>query len=275
MKKNKTSSYLKEFAKKHWLILAVLTLLPIAGVVVYCIVFKCELLNAGAWGSIIAGIFTYFGTITLGVFTFFHAWQQEKIQAELKEAKISLSLDAFHDNDYYVPYSEEELNARLELAYKSERFGHSTNQGEDIKDWSFLGFTLKNINHLVSIRAKIIGIYFVTSDHTVQEVKSRIKIWNSGDESPIDYKQIYSCYIGCDANILSKKYMEKQKYFNCFIVFSITDDNNKVKYVICDYALGHTFGVSKSIISEKDFQKRMKVYGSPIILTAYNRQFFN
>ena len=109
----------------------------------------------------------------------------------------------------------------------------------------------------------------------MQEVKDRIKIWASNNPDPIDYKQKYTCFVGCDAKILSRKYMEAHKYANWFIVFSMTDSNRKKQYAICDYVLGQTFGVRKPVISEEDYQKRMKAHGTPIIIKQYNRQFFN
>lgn len=69
--------------------------------------------------------------------------------------------------------------------------------------------------------------------------------------------------------------MEEHKYSNWFIVFSMSDSNMKKKYAICDYVLGPTLGVSKRIISDEEYQKRIKEYGTPIIVTSYNRQFFN
>ena len=275
MEDKKASISFKEFAKSHRLLLAILILLPIVGVLIYCIAFRNDLLNAGAWGSIIAGLFTYFGTITLGVFTFYHAWQQEKIQADLQEIKVEIGLYALNENGFFVPYSEEELNECEALPLKAERFEESTDQGQDICAWNFIGFKVKNINHLVNFDIKFIDIFFVNKNHELQRISDRIKMWASGSPGPIDYKEVYSCYIGCDAKILSKKYMETQKYFNWFIVFSITDTNLKEKYVICDYVLGETFKIKKTIISKEEYQKRKKAHGSPIILTKYNQQFFN
>ena len=276
MKNEKTTTGLLEFAKNYWWLLAILVLLPIIGVLVYCIVFQKEICNAGAWASLIAGVSTYLGTVTLSIFTFYFSWQQQKIQAAMQEAKFSLNLYATHNNDYFVPYSEDELAPNENLSHKSERFEHSTAQGQDIKEWNFLGFAIKNINHLVNFKVEFEGVFFVNKEHKLQEIKNRVKIWASEhDDSPVDYKQTYTCFIGCDAKLLSRKYMERQKYSNWFIVFSVTDDNSIVKHVICDYVLGQTFGVSKSIISDEEYHKRIKAHGTPVSLTWYNKQFFN
>lgn len=274
MKNDNASSLFKEFAKKYWYLLVILASLPIVGIVLYCIVFRSELLNAGAWGSLIAGLFTYFGTSSLGIFTFFYTWQQERFQASLQEIKVEILLHASFENGFFVPYSENELEQSQDLSYKSERYEHSTEQGKDIETWNFLGFTVRNINHLITFNLKIIGIYYINSEHKPQEVKNKIKIWASNNDCPIDYKQSYSCFVGCDAKILSRKYMEEYKNINWFIVFSMTDSNMKQKYVICDYVLGSTFGVSKRIISDEEFQKRIKTNGTPIIVTSNNKQFF-
>ena len=275
MKKKKQPSQLKIFIKAHCLLLSALILLPFVGVGIFCIVFRNILFDAGAWGGIIAGIFTYYGPLMLGIFTFFHTWRQERIQAELQEVKISIDLHASVKDGFFVPYSMSELEHYAGLIHKTDRYEHSTDQGKDIQEWNFLGFTLKNINHLVSFKVKFVNIFYVNKEHKVQSIKNRLKIWESEDESPIDYKQTYSCFIGCDARILSREYMESQKFFNCFIVFSTTDDNNKVKYNICDYLLGETFGIEKTVISEEEYKKRIKTHGSPIILTSYNKQFFS
>ena len=273
--KNRSSSQFKVFAKKYRCLLIVLALLPITGMALFCLVFRNKLCDAGAWGSLIAGLFTYFGTISLGIFTFFHTWQQELFQASLREIKAEIFLDTTLENEFFIPYSENELSLCNDLPYKCERFEHSTAQGKDIEEWNFLGFSVRNINHLVNFSVKVVGIYLVNNEHKVQEVKDRIKIWASNNNEPIDYKQTYSCFVGCDAKILSRKYMESHQYSNWFIVFSMTDSNMKVKYVICDYVLGQTFDQKKHIISEDEYQKRIKAHGTPIILTSYNKQFFN
>lgn len=275
MKNNKETSQFYKFCKELWYVLVALALLPVVGTGLYCLVFRHELMNAGAWGSLIAGLFTYFGTIGLGLFTFYHSWQQEKVLSSLQEAKADIVLHAANDNDYFVPYDEIELAREFVLPYKSEKLEHSTAQGREIKDWGFLGFSIRNINHLVNFSVQIVGVFFVNNDHKVQKVKNRIKIWASNKDEPIDYKQTCLYFIGCDAKLLNNRYMETQQYSNWFVVFSITDSNMKRKYVICDYVLGKTFGIAKSMISDEEYEKRIRTHGTPIILKGYNKQFFN
>lgn len=271
MKNSKASSQLKEFVKKHGLILAILALLPIAAVIIYCIVFKNELLNAGAWGSIIAGLFTYWGTITLGVFTFFHTWQQEKFQSSLQEIRVEIELHATSRNDCFVPYSEDELELNYKLPYKYEHREHYATAGEEIETWNFIGFTVKNLNRFINFDIEIVGIFFVNHENELQEVRNRFKIWVSSHPAPIDYKQSFTYFVGCDAQLLSKEYFKKQNRINWFVVFSMTDSNMKMKYAICEYDLGEYFGINKSIISAKEYQKRVKENGTPIIMTSQNR----
>ena len=160
----KTPLKFNEFAREYWIILFFLAFLPIIGIISYCIVFQKGNPDASAWGSIIAGLFTYLGTITLGIFTFYHTWQQEKIQALLREIKVRIDLYADFEDGFFIPFSEDELNSYYDLSYKSERVEHSTEQGKDIDSWGFLGFEVENINSLITFDIKFIGIFFVDKD---------------------------------------------------------------------------------------------------------------
>ena len=72
----------KEFLKNNLVIVLFLTVLLVVSLAVFIIVFWEKLYDAGAWGSLVAGLFTYIGSSFLGLVVFYNT-QSEQRQKEI------------------------------------------------------------------------------------------------------------------------------------------------------------------------------------------------
>ncbi len=106
---NHTSKRLKsltvsEFIKNNRILIVILVAVLLVSLAVFIFVFWNNLGDVGAWGSIVAGVFTYLGSSFLGVVVFYNTQCQQR-QKEIEDqivVEINYYLDNYEDPDITV-----------------------------------------------------------------------------------------------------------------------------------------------------------------------------
>lgn len=227
-----------------------------------------QCLSFGELLGVLAGVFSYIGATILSLFIYYNTWVKEKIQERIEEVSIEISPSADFNNESFVPYLEEKI-AKYKYKFSTDYFEKTTKK---IKN-NYLHLNISNKSHYTCFTINLAGIYYVDNDK-VSTVKDYTCKSDADLKFFIDYKQTVSIFAGCDETILKRDYMQMRKFFNVFLVFKLTDNKFRTKYLIVDYVLGQTLGIQKEIISSEEYTKRMKSANNPIKLTNYNKQFF-
>ena len=96
----------KYFAKQYWWLLLVVTLIPILGVGIYCVLFwKC--IDESIVATIVMGAISYIGTVAWGLFIYYNSWSSEQLQKYRDKPRLRVSC-VEKDNKWPL-YTYEEL----------------------------------------------------------------------------------------------------------------------------------------------------------------------
>lgn len=263
----------REFSKRFWWLYLSLAAILVGSVALFCIIFRKELSDVSAWASMIAGIATYIGSSFLGVVVFYNSWIQVQIQEKSNEVRLSIEQYTDFNDNYFVPFAEESID-RATGTYSYRVATKSTEEFQCVK-FNYLQLEITNLTNTVPIDIKIEGLYFVNSQNCVEKAKTYSVVSDFRfDQSPLDYKQKVTAFVGLPSNILAMDYYNQHKYFNCFVVLKVSTFDGRIQYEIVDYVLGKTFDQSKKTLSSKIYAQRCDKNGMPIVLTKYNKQFF-
>ena len=263
----------RKFSETFWWLYAILAMVLLISVIIFCVVFKNELFDISAWASMIAGIATYIGSSFLGIVVFYNAWVQVKIQEKNDEMLLDLQPGVTIENGFFIPLLEGEIDKKKHI-YSFKICSGSTKELENL-DFHYLQLTMTNMTYTMPSHIKVEGLYFVNSQNRVERIRQYSVVSDFNFDSMIDYKQTTTIYIGASSKMFTRDYYTRHKYFNCFVVLKVSNPKGQVQYHIVDYVLGKTFGQSKKMLSEKQYSDRCKKYGGPIVLTQYNKQFFH
>ena len=250
------------FFQKYWVILLVLTVLPIVGLFIFCN-FLSPGNDASAWSSMIAGLFTYIGSTVLAIIVFYHTYIVERKHEENEAMRFSIYTHSKLENDCLVPYSLGEIDNNYK--YSGVHFFKRI-APQNIDDYVYVKTRIYNYNKEYPITVKIQGIHYIDGLGQVNscdfyEIKSVEEI-----NLPIDFKEKRDMFIGFPIKIIDKDLYQGQKYFIAFISYEFTDGLGKKEYVIEEVRLGKNYGVGKRRLTPKKYEKLIRKNGHPIVL---------
>jgi len=180
-------------------------------------------------------------------------------------------LTSTNKEGYFVPFCVDEID---KTKYIHIEGCHKNGTTQHTPDTNYVSFSLLNRNALISVEISVIDVFYLDSQNIIQTVDYFSFISDTDLSLPIDYKQSVTCFVGFDKDVLSREYMQKHKFFNCFVVLRVTDSKNKHKYLVLDYCLGQTLGIRKHFYSDKKYNELVKRNKHPIVLDKYLKQFF-
>ena len=263
----------RKFSKVFWWLYVILVMILLLSVTIFCVVFRNVLYDVSAWASMIAGIATYIGSAFLGIVVFYNSWVQVKIQEKNDEMVFDLMPGATFENGFFLPFLEEEIEKKKYI-HSFKACSKTTAELNNL-EFHYLLLTITNLTSAMPSHIKVEGLYFVNPQNCVEKVKQYSVISDFSFDSMLDYKQTATVYIGAPSKMFARDYYTRHKYFNCFVVFKASNPKGQVQYHIMDYVLGETLGISKKVLSEKQYLHRCEKYGVPVVLTQYNKQFFH
>lgn len=259
----------KEFIGKNKILIIVLIAVFVVSMLTYIIVFWKRLYDVSAWGSLVSGIFTYFGSSFLGLVVFFNTLSSQRQQEILTQISIEVRplFDLNENNTFFIPCAEDTIDKNI--------FQYSIEQGVRPNEMNnYLGLEVINRNPNTPIYIENVTAYSVIKDHlyycNYSKLYSDLRFYE-----PLDYKQKRTIYIGSSEKFIRTDYYKDHPYQICFITFKITSVTGQVMYAIYDFVFGGTLGLSPvKLISEDEYQRRMDRNNSPIIITKYHKQFY-
>lgn len=259
----------KEFLKKNLIFIIVLIAIFVVSILTYIIVFWQKLYDVSAWGSLVSGIFTYFGSSFLGIVVYFNTLSSQRQQEILNQISIHVRplFDTNKEHMFIIPFAEEAID--------KEGIKCSIETGERPSGKNnYVGVEIINRNPTTPIYIEDIKVYSVINNQLYYSDYSKMYSDLESYES-LDYKQKRTIYIGSNEKFIRTDYYKDHPYQICFITFRITSVTGQVLYAIYEYIFGETLGLSPvKLISEDEYQRRMKLNNSPIIITKYHKQFF-
>lgn len=260
----------KEFAKNNWILIGVLALVFVVSLTVFIIVFWDKLYDVGAWGSLVAGIFTYLGSTFLGVVVFYNTQFQQR-QKEIEDqiiVYIKQSSDYDHNDEHYIPYTYEKIE-KEQFKFNYFRFGKapiSIDFNESGKDARYLRFSVTNRNTHIPIFVQPKSMYFIDFEGRVQTIDSFYYFTDSHDNEPLDYRQTKVSFIGTNNSLLDIDYYKNgKKNLVCYVLISLKSISNAKLYALFRYDLSDSFTVATpKFLSEEDYKNSTEKYGYPV-----------
>lgn len=262
----------KEFLKNNIIIVLVLAVLLVVSLAVFIIVFWGELYDIGAWGSLVAGVFTYIGSSFLGLVVFYNT-QSEQRQKEIDD-QIDVQINYYSGYDeqagYFVPFSDDEID-KANYTNHYTRYYHPSDISTH-NNMVYLYFEVVNRNTHIPVYIEPVSIYVFNGKNFI-DANFYSYYSDSSDSDAIDYKQKKCCYIGTKKELLKNDYFNKDENQLCFLSFKVTSIKGQIQYVTCEFFMGKTLGKGMpKFHSEKEFQKRVLELGVPFYTTEYLKQ---
>lgn len=249
----------KEFLKNNLIIVLFLTVLLVASLVVFIIVFRGELYDVGAWGSLVAGVFTYIGSSFLGLVVFYNTQSQQR-QKEIDnqiDVQINLLSGFKKQSGYYVPCLINQID-RTKYTYNFIRYSNLS-----YNNMSYLYFEVINRNPCIPVYIEPVSIYVFTGKKFIDA--GYFSYFSDMDDSiAIDYKQKKCCYIGTKKELLKYDYYKEDEKQLCYLSFKISSIKGQIQYAACELFMGDTLSTSKPrFFTEEEFEKRVEKLGTP------------
>ena len=242
-------------------------------IIVFSIVFRNKLSDTGAWGSIIAGIFTYIGSSFLGLLVFYNTLSMQRIK-ELED-KICIDIDILADEDikngFFVPYSEDKIDKN---DFKYHHYSGENNRFSkaEFTRFNYVFFSVQNTNDHIPVRVNPISLYSVNNNRLI---KSEINSVFSDMEykTYLEFKQTKQAYFGVPNDILNNEYFKYHKYHICYLVLDCVSVKGEKLYYIVEYIFGKSLGLGQTkTLSKEEYDRLMEKKGAPITLTSYHKQ---
>ena len=261
----------KTFFQKYWVIILVLTVLPVGGLFTFCH-FLSPGNDAGAWSSMIAGLFTYIGSTVLAIIVFYHTYIVEQKHENNESMRFSVYTRSKLDGDCLVPYSSEDIDNNYK--YSGVLFFKKI-APQNIDDYVYVKTRIYNYNKEYPLTVKIQGIHYIDASGQINScefyaIKSTEEI-----NLPIDFKEKRDMLIGLPIKIIDKDLYKKQKYFIAFISYEFTDGLGKKEYVIEEVRLGKNAGAGQKRLSQKKYEKLIRKNGHAIVLDPKHLDHIN
>ena len=243
----------KTFSKKYWYIYIILFVFLVAPPIVFICCFD-DPSNAGAWGSLLAGISTYLGAAFLGVIVFYHSWTQQCVTENLNKITVIFAFNAEHNGEWYVPYSFSKV--------KMDKFKYVDSRSSESRN-GYLYFSVTNINERIACSIDFISMYY-SFGQKIEEYNKYDLYTDLPLIEPLDYKKRLTGFIGGGLNVFDFEYYKKSSKVDYYFVFRITSLKQDKYYVIIHFYLGKDRDFECSYISEKEYNKRIKKFGNPL-----------
>lgn len=250
----------KEFAKNNWIMLCILVFVFITSLAIFLIVFWNELYDVGAWGSLVAGIFTYLGSTFLGVVVFYNTQSQQRQKEIEDQIFVDIIGDTSYDkkSGYSIPYTDEEIDK--EVFYLLTRQWHNTPDGCDENNMSYLYYQVTNRNTHVPVYVEPISI-LVHDGKKTQNARFNLYYSNTNDFDAVDYKQTKKCYIGSKKELLMPDYYKKNKNLKYYLIIKLSSRKGEVLYATLEYYMGKTLSMSQPrFFTKQSFIKVLDKY---------------
>lgn len=258
----------KEFLSNNKFLVIFLIAIFVFSLLAYIIIFWGKLYDVSAWGSLVAGIFTYIGSSFLGVVVFYNTKSQQR-QKEIEDQILvdtKCSADFDFEKRFFIPFQLENIDR------KTFKFNETTTGkmpiGAKLKfsECSFLFFDITNRNTHIPIYVKPVSFHTFGEDKKVKDYYSFCMFSDTSNNDAIDYKQTKGCYIGISNSIIDKEYYKKNEHQFFYIVIKIESFIGEVVYAILFFSLGKTLGSCKPIIiPEKTYNENASKHSSPIV----------
>ena len=249
----------KEFLKNNLIIVLFLAVLLVVSLAVFIVVFWGELYNVGAWGSLVAGVFTYIGSSFLGLVVFYNTQSQQR-QKEIDNqinVQINISSGFEKQSGYFVPYLINQID-RTKYTYNMLQYIDLSHN-----NMSFLYFEVINRNPYIPVYVEPVSIYVFTGKKFI-DAGCCSYFSNMDDSFAIDYKQKKCCYIGKKKELLKYDYYKEDEKQLCYLSFKIASIKGQIQYAACEFFMGVTLGTSNPrFFTEEEFEKRVKKLGTP------------
>jgi hypothetical protein len=244
----------KTFSKKYWYIYLILTTFLVLPPIVFLCCFGENRYDAGAWGSLLAGISTYLGAAFLGVFVFYNTWTQQRVAENMNRVTLNIRCISDHNGETYVPYN---LGYVLNKKYNNEvSLSKASHNG-------FIRFSITNVNDRIICEIEFDSVYYSNGSGIIEEKEYELYT-NQTRREPIDYKESYDGFIGGGPNGFSFDYYKKQSKVDYYLIFKVSSLKQDQYYLIVNYILQRKPDWHCAYISEKEYSKRIKEFGNPI-----------
>ena len=243
---------INSFLKKHWILILLLSLIPIVSMVIFCAIFWCKLNDVSAWASIIAGLFTYIGTVILSLFVYYHTWRQVGQQKNLE--KLNIVVEQRLSTNGFKPFTRNEID---KSKYSFEYYRVKDSRTKFKKDFYYFELLINNINNNPNsyFSFEIENVYYIDKGENVKSFDYFSVISDTNYNEPVDYKQKVDCFVGSDDVSLFKQ-INEGKPITFYISLKITDAKNNISYLELEYYLADFFGCNHYFYSESQYKKR-------------------
>ena len=261
----------KEFLKNNLIIVLFLAVLLVVSLAVFIVVFWGELYDVGAWGSLVAGVFTYIVSSFLGLVVFYNTQSQQR-QKEIDD-QIDVRINYYSGYDeragYHVPFSDDEIE-KTKYPYHYTRYYHPSDISTH--NMTYLYFEVKNRNTHIPVYIEPVSIYVFTGKKFI-DANFYSYYSDLSDSDAIDYKQKKSCYIGTKKELLKSDYYIEDEIQLCYLAFKISSVKGQTQYVACEFFMGRTLGAGKPrFFTEEVFFNNVSKLGTPFFSTHYLKQ---
>lgn len=262
----------KEFLKNNLVIVLFLTVLLVVSLAVFIIVFWERLYDAGAWGSLVAGLFTYIGSSFLGLVVFYNT-QSEQRQKEIED-QIVVQIEYISDFDMeakcFVPFLDKDIDKKKFLEHSS-RYQNDANEAS-LDNMRYLYYEVTNRNTHIPVYVEPVSI-FVFNGKKFVDVGYCSYYSDMNDSNAIDYKQKKCCYIGTNKELLKSDYYKEDEFQLCYLAFRMTSIKDQIQYVACEFFMGGTLGTSRPrFFTEEEIKNRVNKLGTPFYTPMYLKQ---
>lgn len=265
----------KEFLKNNLIIVLFLALLLVASLTVFIFVFWEDLYDVGAWGSLVAGIFTYIGSSFLGIFVFYNT-QSVQRQKEIEDqivvqiqyiSKFNMEVKCF------VPFVDKDID-KNKYSEHSTRYQNNSNEAF-LDNMCYLYYEVTNRNTHIPVYIEPVSIYVFNGKKFV-DAGYFSYYSNINDSTAIDYKQKKCCYIGTKKELLKSDYYKEDEFQLCYLAFRVRSIKDQIQYVACEFFMGETLGSNRPVyFTEEEFRKRVAKFGTPFFSSVYLEQTVN
>lgn len=258
----------KEFVKNNWLLISILAFVFVVSLAVFITVFWDKLYDVGAWGSLVAGIFTYLGSTFLGVVVFYNTQSQQRQKEIEDQIIIDANCYSYYDatNNYYYLFSEDRID-KEKFVHQIVKVGDLTSGtllDKDSSTYRFFKISITNWNTHIPLYVEPIALHVFNKSEKRTRFESFIVFSDHSIDCPLDYKQTITYYLGVNKELLYSDKSNEQEDLYCFVVVKLTDINNNELFSVLTLFTGKDFHTANPIfMSKKEYDENEKEYGYP------------
>ncbi|MCM1368109.1 MAG: hypothetical protein NC184_04790 [Roseburia sp.] len=255
--------FLKNYCWLHLIIIGLLLVAMLLTILAYSYGFTqcCKLKEPDCWVTIISFSLAYLGAAFLGIVVFYNTCQRQYI--EDREANLKFNINARPmDIVPLTMYSEEFLK---QLTFKCWGGKNKQTNNQVLGEKGYIKFQIKNYNYRYPMYINIVDAYYNDGSGNIVDAKSIDFKLSFENNSPLDYKEEGSIYIGIDNTILTQ--LPKTIAY----VFKLKNVKDIENYCVCFVAFNDvTCSCVIKSISIEEYDKSMREKNHPLgILEVY------